>query len=99
MGGGVSEEEELLRAAARKFLENECPTSFVRQCMATPEAVTDAFWQQLAEQGWLGMPFPEADGGSGLGAVDLTLLMEEMGRAVMPRPFFATVLFGGLAIA
>jgi alkylation response protein AidB-like acyl-CoA dehydrogenase len=96
---GFSEEQELLRDTARRFLESECSTQFVRQRMAEPAAVTDAFWQKLAEQGWLGIVYPEDAGGSGLGLVDLVVLMEEMGRAVMPGPFFSTVLMGGLAIA
>jgi alkylation response protein AidB-like acyl-CoA dehydrogenase len=60
--------------------------------------VTDEFWAKLAEQGWLGLIYPEEHGGSALGFVDLTVLMEEMGRVVMPGPFFSTVLLGGLAI-
>jgi alkylation response protein AidB-like acyl-CoA dehydrogenase len=96
---GFTEEQELLRDTARKFLDGECPTTFVRQMMATDAAVTDAFWQKLAEQGWLGITYDEADGGSGLGLVDLVVLMEEIGRAVMPGPFPATVLLGGAAIA
>jgi alkylation response protein AidB-like acyl-CoA dehydrogenase len=60
--------------------------------------VTDEFWTKLAEQGWLGLVYPDEYGGSGLGFVDLTVLMEEMGRASMPGPFFSTVLLGGLAI-
>jgi alkylation response protein AidB-like acyl-CoA dehydrogenase len=95
---GFTEEQELLRASARKFLENECPSSFVRQRMAEPAAMTEPFWQKLAEQGWFGILYPEEAGGSGLGLVDMTVLMEEMGRAVMPGPFFATVLLGGAAI-
>ena len=95
---GFSEEQELLRASARRFLENECPSAFVRQRMAEPAAMTDAFWQKLAEQGWFGILYPEEAGGSGLGLVDMTVLMEEMGRAVMPGPFFSTVLLGGAAI-
>ena len=95
---GFTEEQELLRTSARKFLENECPTTFVRQRMAEPAAVTEAFWQELANQGWLGILYPEEAGGSGLGLVDMTVLMEEMGRAVMPGPFFSTVLLGGAAI-
>jgi len=96
---GFSEEQELLRDTARKFLEGECTTKFVREMMATEQAVTDTFWQQLAENGWLGIIYPENDGGSGLGLVDLVVLMEEMGHAVMPGPFPATVLLGGAAIA
>ncbi|HEX6441674.1 MAG TPA: acyl-CoA dehydrogenase [Stellaceae bacterium] len=96
---GFSEEQELLRDTARKFLDAECTTSFVREMMATETAVTAAFWRRLAENGWLGITYAEADGGAGLGLLDLVVLMEEVGRAVMPGPYPATVLFGGAAIA
>jgi alkylation response protein AidB-like acyl-CoA dehydrogenase len=96
---GFTEEQELLRESARRFLDSECNTQFVRQRMAERAAVTDEFWQKLAEQGWLGIVYPEAEGGSGLGLVDLVVLMEEMGRAVMPGPFLSTVLLGGAVIA
>jgi len=96
---GFTEEQELLRDTARKFLDGECPTTFVRQMMATEAAVTGEFWRKLAENGWLGITYDEADGGSGLGLVDLVVLMEEVGRAVMPGPYPATVLLGGAAIA
>jgi alkylation response protein AidB-like acyl-CoA dehydrogenase len=95
---GFTEEQELLRDTARRFFENECSTQFVRRRMAEPAAVTDEFWQKLAEQGWLGIIYPEEEGGCGLGLVDLVVLMEEMGRAVMPGPFLSTVLLGGAAI-
>jgi alkylation response protein AidB-like acyl-CoA dehydrogenase len=83
---GFSEEQELLRDTARKFLDDNCTTRFVRDMMATEAAITPEFWRHLAENGWLGITFPEADGGSGLGLTDLVVLMEEMGRAVMPGP-------------
>jgi alkylation response protein AidB-like acyl-CoA dehydrogenase len=98
MDFGFNQEQELLRATARKFFENECTSEFVRARMAEPAGVTDEFWKKLAEQGWLGLIYPEEFDGTGLGFVDLTVLMEEMGRAVMPGPFFSTVLLGGLAI-
>jgi alkylation response protein AidB-like acyl-CoA dehydrogenase len=96
---GFTEEQELLRETARKFLDGECDSRFVRARMAEPAAVTDEFWRKLAEQGWLGIVYLEGDGGSGLGLVDLVVLMEEMGRRVMPGPFLSTVLLGGAAIA
>jgi alkylation response protein AidB-like acyl-CoA dehydrogenase len=96
---GFTEEQELLRETARKFLDAECGTPFVRARMATAEAVTDEFWRKLAEQGWLGIVYSEEMGGSGLGLVDLVVLMEEMGRRVMPGPFLSTVLLGGAAVA
>src|SRR2546427_10592676 len=98
MDFGFSPEQEMLRATARKFLENECTSGFVRARMEEPAGVTDEFWAKLAEQGWLGLVYPEEYGGSGLCFVDLTVLMEEMGRVVMPGPFFSTVLLGGLVI-
>ncbi len=94
---GFSDEQNLLRDTARKFLDAACPTKFVRERMATAEAVTPEFWARIAEQGWLGILFSEDDGGIGLGVTDLIVLMEEMGRAVMPGPYLATLL-GGLAI-
>jgi alkylation response protein AidB-like acyl-CoA dehydrogenase len=96
---GFSEEQELLRETARKFLDSECDSRVVRERMATAAAVTDEFWHKLAAQGWLGIVYPEEDGGSGLGLVDLVVLLEEMGRRVMPGPFFSTVLLGGAMIA
>ena len=98
MDFGFNADQELLRATARKFFENECPSEFVRARMAEEAGFTEEFWTKLAEQGWLGLVYPEQYGGAGLGFVDLTVLMEEMGRAVMPGPFFSTVLLGGLTI-
>jgi alkylation response protein AidB-like acyl-CoA dehydrogenase len=98
MNFGFSEEQELLRSTARKFFENECPSGVVRDLMETPEGMSPPLWHRIAEQGWLGLVYPEAHGGMGLGSVDLTVLMEEMGRAVVPGPFFSTVLLGGLAL-
>jgi alkylation response protein AidB-like acyl-CoA dehydrogenase len=98
MNFGFNEEQELLRSTARKFLENECPSEVVRTLMDTPEGMTPALWGKLAEQGWLGLITPEAYDGMGLGLVDLVVLMEEMGRAVVPGPYFSTVLLGGLGI-
>ncbi|HZI82929.1 MAG TPA: acyl-CoA dehydrogenase [Casimicrobiaceae bacterium] len=97
MDFGFNADQEMLRATARKFLENECTSDFVRARMAEDAGFTPQFWTKLAEQGWLGLVYPEPYGGAGLGFVDLTVLMEEMGRAVMPGPFFSTLL-GGLVI-
>ena len=98
MNFGFSEEQELLRSTARKFFENECPSTVVRTLMETPEGMTPALWSKLVEQGWLGLIYPEAYDGMGLGLVDLVVLMEEMGRAVVPGPYFSTVMLGSLAI-
>jgi alkylation response protein AidB-like acyl-CoA dehydrogenase len=98
MNFGFNEEQELLRNTARKFFENECGSDTVRRLMETPEGISAELWKKLAEQGWLGLIYPEPYDGMGLGLVDLVVLMEEMGRAVAPGPYFSTVLLGGLAI-
>jgi alkylation response protein AidB-like acyl-CoA dehydrogenase len=98
MNFGFNEEQELLRSTARKFFENECPSAAVRALMDSAEAMTPELWTKLAEQGWLGLIYPEAYDGMGLGLVDLVVLMEEMGRAVVPGPYFSAVLLGGQAI-
>ncbi|MBI3456967.1 MAG: acyl-CoA/acyl-ACP dehydrogenase [Candidatus Rokubacteria bacterium] len=98
MDFGFSQEQELLRQTARSFLEKECPSSVVRRMMDDPAGTTDELWQKLAELGWLGLIYPEAHGGVGLGFVDLTVVLEEMGRVVMPGPYFSTVLLGGLTL-
>jgi len=98
MNFGFNDEQELLRSTARKFFENECGSDTVRRLMETPEGISPDLWTKIAEQGWLGLVFPEAYDGMGLGLVDLVVLMEEMGRAVVPGPYFSTVLLGGLAI-
>src|SRR5438093_11881228 len=97
MDFGFSQEQEMLRATARKFLDNECTSTFVRARMEEPAGVTDEFWVKLAEQGWLGLIYPEEYGGTGLGFVDLMVLMEVLGRLLIPVAVVASVLTGGLA--
>ena len=98
MNFGFNEEQELLRSTARKFFDNECASETVRKLMDGPEGMTPDLWKKIAEQGWTGLIFPDEHGGMDLGFVDLVVLMEEMGRAVVPGPFFSTVLLGGLAL-
>src|SRR5262249_54912592 len=98
MNFGFNEEQELLRSTARKFFENECASETVRKLMDGPEGMTPELWKKLAEQGWLGLIVPDAYGGGGVGVVGPVGPREEMGRAVVPGPFFSTVLLGGLAI-
>ena len=98
MDFGFSEEQELLRNAARDFLTKECPMTFVRQMMEDDRGFTDGFWKKLAELGWMGLIVPEQFGGSGLDFVDLVVVLEEMGRCVTPGPFFSSAVVGGVAL-
>jgi alkylation response protein AidB-like acyl-CoA dehydrogenase len=92
---GLSESQEFLRDSARKFFAGECPSAEVRRLMETDTAFDAALWSKLAEQGYTGIIFPEEFGGVGLGKVELILLMEEAGRALLPGPLFSTVALAG----
>jgi alkylation response protein AidB-like acyl-CoA dehydrogenase len=92
---GLSESQEFLRDSARKFFAGECPSAEVRRLMETDTAFDAALWSKLAEQGYTGIIFPEKFGGVGLGKVELILLMEEAGRALLPGPFFSTIVLAG----
>lgn len=93
----LSEEQEMLRNSAGRFLEKNCPSSLVREMVEDEKGYTDELWQGMAELGWMGLIIPEAYGGVGMGFLELTVLMEEMGRAMLPGPFFSTAVLGGLA--
>jgi alkylation response protein AidB-like acyl-CoA dehydrogenase len=95
---GFSAEQEQIRQSARDFLAKECPMTLVRKLMEEEQGHSEALWKQMAELGWMGLIFPETYGGAGLTHVDLVVVLEEMGRVVMPGPFFATVLLAGVAI-
>ncbi|HET9366147.1 MAG TPA: acyl-CoA dehydrogenase family protein, partial [Candidatus Angelobacter sp.] len=88
---GLSESQQILKDTARKFFAGECPIASVRKIMETDTAYDAGLWSKLAEQGFTGIIAPEEYGGMGLGKVELILLMEEAGYALLPGPFFSTV--------
>ena len=92
---GLSESQELLKDGARKFFAGECPNTEMRRLMETETGYDSALWSKLTDQGYTGIIFPEEYGGVGLGKVELMLLMEEAGRALLPGPFFSTVVLAG----
>jgi alkylation response protein AidB-like acyl-CoA dehydrogenase len=98
MDFGFSEEQEMLRQSVREFLASECEMTYVRKMMDDDRGYSDEQWKKMAELGWTGLIFPEPYGGAGLNMVDMIVVLEEMGRVVMPGPFFASVILGGLAI-
>ena len=95
---GLDEAQQMLRNSARAFLEAECPDTYVREMERDPRGYTPELWQKMAEQGWLGLIVPERYGGVGLSFLDLSILLEEMGRAMLPGPFFSTVVMAGMAV-
>jgi alkylation response protein AidB-like acyl-CoA dehydrogenase len=87
-----SEEQEELRRAVRRFLEDKSPETEVRRLMETTEGYDPAVWAQMAEQlGLQGLAIPEEFGGAGYSYVELTVVLEEMGRALLCAPYFSGV--------
>ncbi|MFC2122834.1 acyl-CoA dehydrogenase family protein [Bacteroidota bacterium] len=94
----LSEEQEMLRKTARDFLAERCPKSLVREWQESDKGYSLELWQEMASLGWLGLVFPEEYGGNGMSFLELAVLLDEMGRACLPSPFFSTVVLGGLPI-
>ena len=95
---GFDEAQQMLKNSARAFLEAECPDTYVREMERDRRGYTPELWQKMAEQGWLGLIVPEQYGGVGLSFLDLSILLEEMGRAMLPGPFFSTVVMAGMTV-
>ncbi len=99
MNFGFTEEQELLRAEVRKWLDENCPMDEVRAVSEAEdgEGFSRDHWKAIAELGWLGLVVPEEHGGAGLGQVDLVVLLEETGRSLFPSPLLShTVAAGAL---
>jgi alkylation response protein AidB-like acyl-CoA dehydrogenase len=94
MDFAFSEEQEMLRRSAHDFLTKEVSSKVVRRLMDAPEAFDPALWKKMAGLGWTALGIPEQYGGVG-SFLDLIVVLEESGRALLPGPFFATM---GLAV-
>ncbi len=86
-----SEEEQLLKNAARDFLEAEVNTALVREMELDEIGYPPALWQQMADLGWLGLAIPEEYGGQGLPLTYMGMVMEELGRVLAPVPLHSTM--------
>ncbi len=92
MNFAFTDEQDELRKIVRSFLEAKSPESAVREQMDTERGYDEAVWAQMAEQmGLQGLHIPEEYGGSGFSYVELGIVLEEMGRALLCAPFFSTV--------
>jgi len=98
MDFGLSEEQKMLKQTARDFLTAQCPSSLVREMAKDERGYSPELWRKMAELGWMGLAFPQEYGGTGGSFLDLAVLLEEMGRACLPGPFFSTVVLGGMTL-
>jgi alkylation response protein AidB-like acyl-CoA dehydrogenase len=91
---GFTEEHALLRNEARRFLAERVPAAEVRRRVDAGVRFDPSLWREIAQLGWLGLVMDERHGGAGLGWLHLEILMEEMGRRLLPGPFLGTLLAG-----
>jgi len=94
----LSEEQEMLKTMARDFLTDKLPKTVVKEIEESEAGYSPELWKEIAGLGWMGLAFPEKYGGSDMSFIDLAVLLEEMGRACLPGPYFSTVILGGLTI-
>src|SRR5512134_1761554 len=95
-----SEDQELIAKTAADFAAQKSPVARFRALRDArdPLGFSKPIWKEMAELGWVGIPFPEEVGGAGLGLADLAVVLEALGRGLAPEPFLATVLLAGRAL-
>lgn len=89
-----TEEQDMLRNSARDFLSTECDKAMVRTIEESEEGYSPEIWRKMAELGWQGLMIPEQYDGMGMGFLDLMVVFEEIGRNILPSPYFATAVLG-----
>ncbi|MDY0067978.1 MAG: acyl-CoA dehydrogenase family protein [Steroidobacteraceae bacterium] len=92
MDFSLSDEQQLLRDSARKFLQERCHSAVLRELESSDTGFSAELWREMVAQGWTGIVVAEAHGGSGLGFLELGVLLEEIGRAAFDSPFFANLM-------
>src|SRR4051794_2440060 len=91
----LSEEQRLLKESVDGLLTDTYDFDSRKKYGSEKGGWSKAVWNKLAEQGLLGLPFSEDDGGFGAGAVETMIVMEALGKALVLEPYLATVVIGG----
>lgn len=100
MNNKYTDEQNILRESVSKWARSEFESEKLRTMIENePNAIDDAHWNQISEQGWIGVMVPEDLGGLGLGVTELSLIAEEMGRSLVPGPFLSTAALAAPALA
>jgi alkylation response protein AidB-like acyl-CoA dehydrogenase len=97
----LTEEQSMLRDSARGLISDKAPVAHLRQLRDSKDATgfSRELWKAFAEMGFSGLLVPENFGGSGLGCVEAGVVMEEIGRTLMPSPFLATAVLAASALS
>src|SRR2546422_10281912 len=100
MALALTEEQEILQHTASEFVTGRSSLKRIRELrdLRDPDGFSRDLWAEMARLGWLGIVIPEAHGGAGLGYADLMVVMEELGRGLMPEPVLSTAVLGAGAL-
>jgi alkylation response protein AidB-like acyl-CoA dehydrogenase len=97
----LDDEQQALADTAGQFLAQQAPSEFVREMVDTGgeegSGTTEEFWQRLVELGWVGLLVPERHGGSGMGMLEMMVVLEAMGRLPLPGPFLSSAVLATMA--
>ena len=93
-----SSEQEMLRKSVVEFLKKECPFEHVKELEDSDKGYDPKIWKKMAELGWMELYFPEEYEGLGDPFINVVIIMEEMGKAAFPSPYFSTVVVCGLIL-
>jgi alkylation response protein AidB-like acyl-CoA dehydrogenase len=92
-------EQEILRRSAERFLDERYDYHTYCKIAESETGFSREIWIEFAKLGWLGLPFTPEEGGGGGGSVELSILMEALGRHLVLEPYLATVVLGGSLVA
>lgn len=95
----LSPEQEQLKDTASSFARQKSPPSRLRKLRDDPRGFSKDLWKQMGDLGWLGVLFPEEQGGYAGSFVDVSLLLEEFGATLLPEPYIPSVLLAGVALS
>ena len=97
MNFDFTEEQQMVRDSIARFVQDDYDWDTRKSIVASEKGLSPDNWKLFAELGWLSIPFAEEHGGFGGNIVDLSVVMEELGKGLVVEPYFPTVvLFGGL---
>ena len=99
MNFDLTEEQQILVDSVQRFVQNDSGTERFRKLRETERGWEPTMWERMAEYGWLGVVYPEEQGGFGGSFVDLALILEQLGRGLVPEPIIPSVVLAGGLVA
>lgn len=94
----LNEEQKLLQQTVRSFARKDSPVTRARELRGDTQGYSREMWRRMAELGWLGLCFPESLGGFGGTMIEASLLLEELGKTLVPEPILDAIILAGTAL-